>query len=269
MTSTDLENDGMAQRELTPLLTDAADGFEVGVAPIQAVMRAGGRRRARRRTVTAVAAVVLAGSTGALALTGLPGTDDPATPAKPAPADGRQVDEPQISHVGFGTYEGKQWGVNVQVWAAPRDRTEATRQMKAMNSWGLTPATTGGPSDLVGRTSYFVLRGYGDSGTRLVAFDTVGKLPRPEGTDIHAVPQPLTGDGAPLRLVVGTVAKTAKQVACHWKDGSTTLADLAPENSAQRGTQAVIRSVHGYPTANWFVCVAPGSTTYKSAEVTK
>lgn len=64
MTSTDLENDDMAQREITPLLTDAADEFEVGAAPVQAVIRADSRRRARRRTVTAVAAVVLAGSTG-------------------------------------------------------------------------------------------------------------------------------------------------------------------------------------------------------------
>ncbi|MFE9807540.1 hypothetical protein [Streptomyces sp. NPDC005548] len=60
-----------------------------------------------------------------------------------------------------------------------------------------------------------------------------------------------------------------KQVACHWKDGSTTLADRAPDNSAQHNVQAVIRSVDGYPTANWFACVAPASTTYKSAEVTK
>lgn len=79
-------------------------------------MRAGGRRRARRRTVTAAAAVVLAGSTGALAMTGLPGTGDDTSPAKPAPAYERQVDEPRISHVGFGTYDGAKWGVNVQVW---------------------------------------------------------------------------------------------------------------------------------------------------------
>lgn len=160
-------------------------------------MRAGGRRRARRRTVTAAAAVVLAGSTGALAMTGLPGTGDDTSPAKPAPAYERQVDEPRISHVGFGTYDGAKWGVNVQVWPAPRDKTEAARQLKAMNSWGLTPVTTGGPSDLVGRTSYFVLRGYGDTGTRLVTFDTVARLPRPKGTEIDAIPQPLTERGAP------------------------------------------------------------------------
>ncbi|MFD6297267.1 hypothetical protein ACFWFU_20900 [Streptomyces sp. NPDC060235] len=267
--STDRENDTMAPREISPLLTDIADEFEVGAVPVQAVMRAGGRRRARRRTVTAAAAVVLAGSTGALAMTGLPGTGDDTSPAKPAPAYERQVDEPRISHVGFGTYDGAKWGVNVQVWPAPRDTTEAARQLKAMNSWGLTPVTTGGPSDLVGRTSYFVLRGYGDTGTRLVTFDTVARLPRPKGTEIDAIPQSLTEKGAPLRLVVGTVAKTVKQVACHWKNGSTTLADLAPDNAAQHDVQAVIRSVDGYPTANWFACVAPASTTYKSAEVTK
>ncbi|MET7746310.1 hypothetical protein [Streptomyces sp. NPDC005385] len=267
--STDGENDTMAPRDISPLLTDIADEFEVGAAPVQAVMRAGGRRRARRRTLTAVAAVVLAGSTGALAMTGLPGTADDTSPTKPAPAYERQVDEPRISHVGFGMYDGKRWGVNMQVWTAPRDRAEAARQLKAMNSWGLTPVTTGGPSDLVGRTSYFVLRGYGDNGTHLVAFDTVAELPRPKGKQITAIPLALTDRSGPLRLVVGTVATTAKQVACHWKDGSTTLADRAPDNSALHNVQAVIRSVDGYPTANWYACVAPPSTTYKSAEVTK
>ncbi|MCX5283915.1 hypothetical protein [Streptomyces sp. NBC_00198] len=52
-------------------------------------------------------------------------------------------------------------------------------------------------------------------------------------------------------------------------DLDTLIADLAPDNSAQHDVQAVIRSVDGYPTANWFACVAPASTTYKSAEVTK
>lgn len=265
----DRENHAMTQRGIALLLADTADGLEVGAPPEEAVMRAGRRRRARRRTVGTLAAVALAGSAAALALSGLPGTGDDTAPAKQPSAEERQVYEPQISHVGFGQYEGAKWGVNVQVWAAPHDQAEAARQLKAMNGWGLTPATTGAAADLVGKTSYFVIRGYGDSRPRLVMFDTTPALPRPKGTEIRAVPQPLTEDGGPLRLVVGTVATTAKQVTCHWKDGSTTLADRAPENAAQQDTQGVIRSVHGYPTANWFVCVAPGSTTYKSAEVTK
>lgn len=29
------------------------------------------------------------------------------------------------------------------------------------------------------------------------------------------------------------------------------------------------RSVRGFPTANWFACVSPGSAAYESAEVTE
>ncbi|MFF6998252.1 hypothetical protein ACFY93_25275 [Streptomyces sp. NPDC008313] len=274
MTGTEQERHDRAGAALTALLAQAAGEFDVGVAPVEAVVRGGRRRRARRWAVTAAAALVLAGGTGALAVTGLSGTDDSAAPAKPAPKDMALVDEPQISHVGWGRRDGVEWGVNVQVWRAPRDRSEAVRQMKAMADWGLVPATTGSPSDLIGRKSYFVVRGWGDPGDdltmRLVEFDTVGEPSRPEGDDIRVVPQPLKAEKGPLRLVIGTVATTAEQVACHWKDGSTTLADRAPDNSALHPTDdAVIRSVHGYPTANWFVCVAPGSTTYESAEVTK
>ncbi|MFG2307611.1 hypothetical protein ACGFS9_02805 [Streptomyces sp. NPDC048566] len=262
------EDDTTASRELPPLLTGIADAFEAGPAPVQAVMRSGGRRRTRRRALTAAAALALLGSVGATALTGLPGTRDDSAPAHPAPTH-PLVDEPQISHVAFGMVDGAQWGVNVQVWPAPRDEQEAVRQFRAMRGWGLTPVTTGGASDLVGRTSYFVLRGYGHDRTRLVTFDTVAEPPAPRGTDIHPIPQPLTGHSGPLRLVVGTVAPTVRQVACHWKDGRTTLADRAPDNAAQHNTNAVIRSVRGLPTANWFACVAPGATTYESVEVTK
>jgi hypothetical protein len=102
-----------------------------------------------------------------------------------------------------------------------------------------------------------------------VTFGTAATLPGEKGTDIQVFSQPLAGTEGPAQLAVGKVATTVKQVACHWKDGTTTLADLAPANSALRDDNAVIRTVESYPTANWFVCVAPGSTTYKSAEVTK
>ncbi|WP_369181937.1 hypothetical protein [Streptomyces mutabilis] len=242
------------------------------------IVHAGRRRRARRRTAAAIAAVVLAGTTGTgtLVLTSLPGENASGVPAKPAPATERRVFLPQITQVAYGTSGGVTWGVNVQVWSAPNNRAEAVEQTKAMADWGLTPATPGNPSDLIGRTSYFVIRAYGPEGStdyeltrRPVASDTTNKLPWPQGTDIEAMPQPLTGQDGPHRLVVGKVPTTAKQVACHWKDGSTTLADRAPDNSPLRSTNAVIRSVRGCPTANWFVCVAPGPTAYESAEVTE
>ncbi|WP_328565187.1 hypothetical protein [Streptomyces coelicoflavus] len=276
MTGVDRNGRDAAQERISSLLAETANEVETGVAPVDAVVRAGRRHRARRRTATAVAAVVLAGTTGTLALTSLPGGNGSSAPAKPAPADERRVFLPQISQVAFGTAGDVRWGVNVQVWPAPYDKAEAVEQTEAMADWGLTPTTSGNPSDLVGRTSYFVIRFYGPEGatndeltSRLVDSDTTSRLPWPKGTEVKVLPQPLTGEDGPHRLVIGTVPTTAKQVACHWKDGTTTLADRAPDNTPLRDTNAVIRSVRGFPTANWFVCAAPGSAAYESAEVVK
>ncbi|MYW16381.1 hypothetical protein GT039_12405, partial [Streptomyces sp. SID2955] len=65
MTSGDLENHDMAHSDIALLLADAADEVEIGIAPVQAVVRGGRRRRARRRAVLAATALVLTGSTGA------------------------------------------------------------------------------------------------------------------------------------------------------------------------------------------------------------
>ncbi|MFB6749790.1 hypothetical protein ACFCX6_02495 [Streptomyces sp. NPDC056353] len=276
MTGVDSKDQGAAPERIAALLADTANGLETGAAPVDAVVRAGRRRRARRRTATAVAAVVLAGTTGTLALTSLPGGNDRSAPAKPAPADERRVFLPQISTVAHGMTGDARWAVTVQVWSAPRDKAEAVEQTEAMADWGLTPATSGSPSDLVGRTSYFVIRAYGPQNatndeltTRLVDSGSTSRLPWPKETEVEALPQPLTGKDGPNRLVVGTVPTTAKQVACHWKDGSTTLADRAPDNAPLRPTKAVIRSVRDFPTANWFVCTSPGAAAYESAEVTE
>ncbi|TWV45538.1 hypothetical protein FRZ03_16265 [Streptomyces misionensis] len=263
------DHDDRTRDGIATLLADAAEGFETGAAPVAAVVRAGRRRRTRRWAAGAVAAAMLAGGTGTLAATGLPGTaHETASPARSPWTPGHLVYEPVDTTVGYGTQHGVQWAVGLRVWPAPRDRAEAVRQMKAMADWGLTPVTSGSPSDLIGRTSYFVIRSFGTSDRRLVTSDTVARLPTLKGDEIRVFPQPLTDGGSP-RLVVGMVAKTARQVTCHWKDGSTTLAERVPDNTAMRPADAVIRSVRDFPTANWFACVSPGSTAYRSAEVTK
>ncbi|MFE1883115.1 hypothetical protein ACFW7O_26195, partial [Streptomyces diastatochromogenes] len=66
-------NHDMSQTDIALLLADAADEVEIGIAPVQAVIRGGRRRRARRWAVATVTALVVAGATGALAVTGLPG----------------------------------------------------------------------------------------------------------------------------------------------------------------------------------------------------
>lgn len=197
MTGVDGTGRDTAQERIAALLVDTAHEVETGVAPVDAVVRAGRRRRARRRTVTAVAAVVLAGTTGTLALTSLPGANDSSAPAKPAPAEERHVFLPQISQVAVGTSGGERWAVNVQVWPAPHDRAEAVKQTEAMADWGLTPATSGDPADLVGRTSYFVIRFYGPEGAtndelthRLVDSDTTSTLPWPKGRKSRSCPSP-------------------------------------------------------------------------------
>lgn len=268
--SADREELGTTERDIGLLLADTAQGFDLGPAPVQAVVRAGRARRARRRAALGVAAAaVVCTVAGTLVATGLPGGPRSAEPARQSSVGSYEVDEPQIVEVGFGVHDGKGWAVKLQVWSPPRDRAEAARQSKAMDEWGIVPSTTGGLNDLIGRTSYFVIRAYAQNPAQLVTFGTAATLPGEKGKDIQVFAQPLNGTKGPLQLAVGKVAKTVKQVACHWKDGSTTLADLAPVNSALRDDNAVIRPVAAYPTANWFVCVAPGSTEYRSAEVTK
>ncbi|MER5828915.1 hypothetical protein ABT086_43740, partial [Streptomyces mirabilis] len=63
-------NHDMTHRDIAFLLADAADEAEIGIAPYQAVVRGGRRRKARRWALAAAAALVIAGSTGTLALAG-------------------------------------------------------------------------------------------------------------------------------------------------------------------------------------------------------
>ncbi|WP_241741035.1 hypothetical protein [Streptomyces sp. L2] len=259
----------MKQTDIALLLADAAEDVEIGIAPVDAVVRGGRRRRARRWAVVAATAVVLAGSTGAtLAVTGLPGRNTADEASRGASVEERHVYEPWITHIAVGKYEGKGWGVGIKVWGPPRNRAEAVKQVKALAEWGLVPAGTGSPSDLIGKTSYYVTSHYDQQGIRTVTWDTVA-MPHLKGADLRAFPAPLTADSGPSRLVVGQVATSAKQVTCHWKDGRSTVGNLLPDNTPNDLTQAQIKSVYGFPGANWFACVAPGDTTYKSAEVTK
>lgn len=65
-------NNGMAtDTDIAFLLAEAADEVEIGIAPYQAVLRGGRRRKARRWAIAAAAALVVAGSTGTLALAGV------------------------------------------------------------------------------------------------------------------------------------------------------------------------------------------------------
>ncbi len=271
----DRENHDMTQTDIALLLADAADEVEIGIAPVQAVIRGGRRRKARRWAVAAATALALAGSTGVtLAFAGLPGEHaDRVTPTAPRPlsAEARHVYDPQQTELSRGAEHGKEWRVWVQVWGAPRDTREADLQFAAMRRMGLRPEVDKA-ADLVGKTSYFSMRSYGDDDLPLMVMDdTARRIDRFSGTDLQAVAVSFeeVSATAPERLVVGHVAKSAREVTCRWKDGSSTVARPAgPAPAAHDGT-SLIRPVAGYPGGNWFVCVGPEGATYKDAEVTK
>ncbi|MGW4567787.1 hypothetical protein ACWEN3_37215 [Streptomyces sp. NPDC004561] len=256
--SADRENHDMTQRDIALLLADAADEVEIGIAPVEALVRGGRRRRARRWAVAAATALVLAGSTGAtLAVTGLPGDGhaDRTAPVaiRPTPVRARHVDEPRRTVLARGQYQGKQWRAELQVWEAPRNRAEAVRQYDAMSRGGLQPAETRKPADLIGRISFFVTRAWGDHSPQQVMFNTLERWDRPTGTDLEAAATRLGwGPESSGRLVIGEVAQTAGQVKCTWDDGTSMV--------------AVPRAAAGAPS-NWFVCVAPEGRHYQQAEV--
>ncbi|WP_330457574.1 hypothetical protein OIB37_12040 [Streptomyces sp. NBC_00820] len=263
----------MTQSDIALLLADAADEVEIGIAPVQAVMRAGRRRKARRWAVGAATALVLAGSTGVtLALAGLPGDGGAVTATRPASPEARHVYEPRVTLLARGADHGKAWTVDLQVWGAPRDEREADRQFDAMKSSGLEPADATKPAELIGKMSYFAIQSYGDGQSRTVMFNSVEKQERFAGTDLTDAAvslEPGAGAKGSYQLVIGQVAKTAREVTCNWKDGSATVARPAgPTPTAQDGN-SLIRPVPSYPAANWFVCVGPAGADSADVKVTK
>lgn len=255
----DREKHDMTHTDIAFLLADAADEVEIGIAPVEAVVRGGRRRRARRWAVATATALVLAGSTGAtLAVTGLPGHTDrnAVVVAKPSTPEARHVYAPQVTEVAHGTDHGTSWRVVVSVWGAPRDKAEAAGQLAAMRRYGLERAVLPDGRHLVGMTSYYSGLYYGDHPLRTAMFNRVEKWEPLSGTDLMSAALPLgeaASDG-PERLVVGTVSTTARQVRCGWKDGTSTMAEL--------------RAVAGSPVT-WFVCTAPDRTSYENAEVVR
>ncbi|MFI9254379.1 hypothetical protein [Streptomyces sp. NPDC053069] len=264
----------MTQTDIALLLADAADEVEIGTAPVQAVIRGGRRRRARRWAVATATAVVLAGSTGAtLAVTGLPGgghgdrqgnaATEPTSPAA------RHVYEPQETPLLRGRYKGTSWYVDVQVWGAPQNKAEADGQYAAMGELNMTPAVDK-PTDLIGKTSFFVTRKFGDQAPQSIMFDSRTKPERVSGSDLLSASNPLDStSGTWDQLVVGQVAETAREVTCTWKDGTTTRARSGPVVYEHNVPRPAIVSAAGYPGAKWFACVAPEGTAYKDAKVTR
>ncbi|WP_157873351.1 hypothetical protein, partial [Streptomyces neyagawaensis] len=147
------------ERDIALLLADAADDVEIGTAPYQAVIRGGRRRKARRWAVAAAVTVVLAGSTGALALAGAADGGRVAVPpaaTSPAEPEQRHLYQPQRTQLASGRDQGRDWKVTVDFWDAPRTEKEAEKQLAAMALRGDKPTDVDGPAELVGHAWHFV-----------------------------------------------------------------------------------------------------------------
>ncbi|MEV6502427.1 hypothetical protein [Streptomyces prunicolor] len=270
-------NQTMTDRDIALLLADAADEVEIGIAPYQAVIRGGRRRRARRWALATATALVIVGTSGGLALAGLRGGDGgEVTPAvtqratQPSTPEERHVYTPQQTTLAAGIEQGETWYVTVDVWGAPRTEAEAAAQLRSMSSHHEEPWDRDNSSALVGKITYFVQRAVGTGEPELLMGDSVSPQDTMAGTDLKSgasTLDPKKTEG-PQRLVVGQVAKTAQAVTCTWKDGSSTVAHRVEAGADINSDEAAIRPAAG-SLDNWFVCVAPAGTAYESAEVTK
>ncbi|MFF1655785.1 hypothetical protein [Streptomyces sp. NPDC058255] len=266
-------HDMATHRDIALLLAEAADEVEIGIAPYQAVVRGGRRRKARRWAIAAAAALVIAGSTGTLALAGGPGGDGgrvaPAA-TQPATAKERHVYAPQRSTLAMGTDHGKNWQVSIDVWGAPRDGSEARRQLDRMREYGAHPPGVRAASDLIGASWFFVHRLVGDTDLTTVMEGEGESL---SGTDMQAAAMSF-GSGTSAkkgasRLVVGQVAPTAQRVTCTWDDGTTSVARRGLEGDGLLDyREPKILPVKG-SRSDWFVCLAPEGKSNRSAKVTK
>ncbi|MBE8475718.1 hypothetical protein [Streptomyces justiciae] len=268
-------NHDMTNSDITLLLADATDEVEIGIAPYDAVIRGGRRRKARRWAVAAATALVIAGSSATLAVAGLPGgSGTVAPPATQAPtATGADLYTPQRTTLATGVEDGKEWRVLIDVWAAPRTESQAAGQLEAMGEYGDVPTGVTKATELIGKSSYVTFLSDGDSADRDhrrgVYEDAFEETDIPmRGTDVESAAIPFrTSNEHVERLVIGMVGKNADQVTCTWKDGTATKVDR-PRNNAETSTdQPAIRTAEGSPV-DWFVCLAPKGTEYGSADVT-
>ncbi|MCX4739495.1 hypothetical protein [Streptomyces antibioticus] len=262
----------MTRHDIALLLADAADEVEIGIAPTQALIRGGRRRKARRWAVAAAATLVVAGSTGALAVTGLSDDEDRTLPAvRPTVPETPNAVEPRGGILATGTDEGRRWTVSIDSWRAPKDTADARSVLDAMAEYREYPADVSTAADLVGKIAYFVYHTTDDavgedSQSTLIAQNLVPEGDTLSGTDVEAAAVPLFPEDGSQRLVVGHVAKTARQVTCAWKDGTTTTIERAVSDDINHN-ETLIRDPEGSPYS-WFVCLAPRGTAYQSVEVT-
>ncbi|MEV6125244.1 hypothetical protein AB0M05_00230 [Streptomyces violaceusniger] len=272
MKSADWETShNMTQHDIALLLADAADEVKIGIAPAQALIRGGRRRKARRWAVVATTTLVVAGSTGALALTGLSGDGDRGVSPASRPVASAEASEPHMrTTLASGTDAGVPWRVYIDVWKAPADTAEAQATLAAMAKFGEHPEDVSTASELVGKVAHFVHRVTGkEARTTQIADMTLPEDDVLSGGEYGTVSLPLLpGNDTAPRLVTGQVAKTAREVTCTWKDGTSTKVGRASAATEANAAVPVIHSPKHSPY-DWFVCLAPKSTAFEGIKVTK
>ncbi len=276
LTRHDLTHSTPLERDIALLLADAADDVTVGIAPYQAVLRGGRRRRTRRWAVAAATAVVIAGTTGTLALATVSGDGRAhVVPAAPVPTERATPDtptttEPSRTTLAQGRDRGRAWRMTIEVWAAPKTEKAAERQLAAMGLFGDAPTGVEDASDLVGKSWHFVHLALGGK-QKGAMID--GESDTPSGKDLQVISTPFgienPPEDDPERLAVGQVAPTAQEVRVTWTDG--TFVDIRRQvdgdGKADPGEPRIVE-VKG-AEASWFVALAPEGVGFRSAEVTR
>lgn len=135
------EDRDMRQRGIAVLLREAADQVDPGVAPYQAVVRGGRRRKARRRAAGAVTALVLTGvaaTLGANVLVARQAAPSVAAQAELSPQE-RHVYTPWVTPLTelSGGKSAQRLRVSVEVWGAPRTAAEIREQQARMIRHGV------------------------------------------------------------------------------------------------------------------------------------
>ncbi|MFC7308491.1 hypothetical protein ACFQVC_30270 [Streptomyces monticola] len=208
----------MSHADVALLLADAADGIEPGAAPCQAVMRGGKRRKARRWLAGAATALVLAGSTGSIAIAVVDGRDQTHVADKRLSPDERNVYSParvQLAEL-FDKGGSIKAYVSVEVWGAPLSRTEAARQKDRMVDYGVWDERKNDKAPLLERAWSSVVVVDPATGRReLVSFGLVDKNPDPMGYESSE----FTLKGS--RLTVGQVGPGVKSVAFEYEDSTS------------------------------------------------
>ncbi|MGW1888837.1 hypothetical protein ACWCP6_01055 [Streptomyces sp. NPDC002004] len=208
----------MAHHDIAVRLAEAADEVEVGIAPYQAVLRGGRRRRARRWALGAVGAVLITGAAGSLALTAADGHQRSQVTTDRRSVQERHVYIPQrttITEV-YDEETGTNAEVSVEVWGAPQDAAEAREQQRRMTGYGVWDERSGEPEPARGRSWFAVVAIAADGRMGVPVWGFQDKTGAADGLGFEGYGIKVGGTD----LTVGHVGPRVKRVVFEYQDGT-------------------------------------------------